>query len=115
MLPVRADLSAEEVDELAAPLPQWEPLDNENVLQTSFRGQIVLEIIRVIRDLNFKHNYEKAVEVYEDLYKDALRHAKQFRLTDFFKLSRLFIQILYLFINYICILFIRIEKKIILP
>ncbi|XP_058789583.1 tigger transposable element-derived protein 1-like [Phymastichus coffea] len=100
VMPVRTDLSAEEAEELIVPLPQDNLQDNEDVVPTVFGGTVILEIINllktateiaierdpiVVRSLNFKHNCEKAVEVYEDLYKDALRRAKQSRLTDYFK------------------------------
>ncbi|XP_058797622.1 tigger transposable element-derived protein 1-like [Phymastichus coffea] len=100
VMPVRTDLSAEEAEELIVPLPQDNLQDNKDVVPTVFGGTVILEIINllktaketaierdpiVVRSLNFKHNCEKAVEVYEDLYKDALRRAKQSRLTDYFK------------------------------
>ncbi|XP_058799189.1 tigger transposable element-derived protein 1-like [Phymastichus coffea] len=100
VMPVRTDLSAEEAEELIVPLPQDNLQDNEDVVPTVFGGTVILEIINllktatetaierdtiVVRSLNFKHNCEKAVEVYEDLYKDALRRAKQSRLIDYFK------------------------------
>ncbi|XP_058810027.1 tigger transposable element-derived protein 1-like [Phymastichus coffea] len=100
VMPVRTDLSAEEAEELIVPLPQNNLQDNVFIVPTVFGGTVILEIINllktatetaierdpiVVRSLNLKHNCEKAVEVYEDLYKDALRRAKQSRLTDYFK------------------------------
>jgi len=93
-----ADLTPEEIEELVTPLPEV-PVTEPDV-ENSFNGKTILQIINSLqaaidmamnydpimaRSLNFKHSCEKAVEIYEELYKDILRRAKQSRLTDFFE------------------------------
>ena len=92
-----ADLSTEEVEELATPLP-LEPETNE-IENPIFDGKTIVEIINSLknavelaidrdlimtRSLHFKHNCEKAVDIYEQLYKDVMRRTRQSRVTDFF-------------------------------
>ena len=85
MLP-SADLTPEETEELATPLPQV--LVTEPNVEVSLNGKTILQIINSLltaidlamnydpimtRSLSFKHSCEKAVEIYEELYKDVLR------------------------------------------
>lgn len=97
VLPSGLDLTVDEIEELAIPLPVE---DIESVPETPFQGKAIVEVINLIkeaielamqrdpivmRSLNFKCQCDKALEIYGDLYRDHLRHVKQSKLTDFFK------------------------------
>lgn len=98
LISTSAELSAEEVEEIATPLPPEKPMSADTTV-SDFDGKAILQIINslqnavelsmnrdpiMIRSLNFKHLCDKAMEIYEELYKDVLRRAKQTRLPDFF-------------------------------
>lgn len=98
LLPSNTGFTVEELEDLAEPLPS--EVEINQVPKVEFDGKTILKIINslqsavelalekdpiMIRSLEFKHNCEKAVEIYEELYKDALRRAKQSKLTDFFQ------------------------------
>lgn len=98
LLPPNTGFTVEELEELATPLPL--EVESKEVPDVEFDGKMILKIINalqsaielsmendpiMIRSLEFKHNCEKAVGIYEELYKDALRRARQSKLTDFFE------------------------------
>lgn len=100
LLPSTNSLTSEELEELAVPLPNEE---NAPAPVTPFGGSTILKIINalqsaielaiendpiMVRSLKFKHSCDKAAEVYEELYKDVLRRARQCKMTDFFKTSQ---------------------------
>ena len=93
-----ADLQTEEIEDIAASLPAEMPI-TEKEHEPQFDRKSILEIMNSLqnavelaldrdpimrRSLDFKHNCDRAMEIYRELYKDILRRAKQSRVTDFF-------------------------------
>ena len=98
VLPETADYTPEEVEELS----NYPDEDEENVTSTAddyFNAKVLVEILNLIenavdqamrhdpimvRSLNFRKLCDEATKIYEDLYKDILRRARQSKVTDFF-------------------------------
>lgn len=98
-----ADLETEEIEEIAEASAESSPaekLREERDSEPQFDRKSILEIMNSLqnavelaldrdpimrRSLDFKHRCDKAIEIYQDLYRDVLRRAKQSRLTDFLR------------------------------
>ena len=96
--PEQEGFSPEELEDLATYPP--EPEREEKGPTQEFSIKIMLEVINHIesaigsamqndpimtRSINFKRQCEQALQVYEELYTDHLRRARQSRLTDISK------------------------------
>ena len=97
MMPT-VDLSVEELEQIATPIPEAQAEKESSVISIS--GKMVVEIVTSLQksidlamkhdlimtsSLQFKINCENAVELYQELHRDILRRAKQTHLTDFFR------------------------------